>query len=136
MTLKKHKQYYYTFLILCIIGIFSLDKSIANYIPIVWAFLGFALHVFLFSRVYRKLCGVLVSRHSLRLRELHISYGSTLSVNSVDIFSLMGKRREVAKISKDLETGMKYLSTYFIFVLVGFMMFGVLGFLTVAKTWY
>ena len=48
----------------------------------------------------------------------------------------MGKRREVAKISKDLETGMKYLSTYFIFVLVGFMMFAVLGFLTVAKTWY
>lgn len=131
MTEKQHNIFFLTVLFSCVLLIVVLSPPTRNYIPIIWALLGFGLHLFWFSNTWRKLSRKLIDEHKTDLESLKISFHDKPYRKAVDIFTLFRERKKIESLSDDIKTRLSYFRTYFRLMLIAFLMFGVLGALTV-----
>jgi len=115
--------------------IFTLSPPTRNYIPIVWGLLGFGLHGFWFWNTWVNLSKKLIVEHKAELKDLKINFYDNQFKQTVDMFALFQDRERIENISEDIKTRLSFYRTYFRLTLIAFLMFAVLGILTVMMTW-
>jgi hypothetical protein len=135
MTEKQHNIFFLTLLVVCVLLTLTLNPPTRNYIPVVWGLLGFGLHGFWFWNTWMKLSKKLISEHKSELRDIKVSFSVNQFKQTVDMFALFQDRKKIENISDDIKIKLSYYRTYFRLTLIAFLMFAVLGILTVVMTW-
>jgi hypothetical protein len=135
MTLKQHKIAFFTFLALCFALELILKPPVRNYIPVVWAVLGFMFHGILYVVTWQQLSALLIDEHESELKRLHMSYITTRKRKIVLITSLLWKRKEIEAISPEIKSLLSRCRVYFILTIIAFIAFPLLGIVMVVMTW-
>tara|TARA_R110002050_G_scaffold45957_3_gene108368 strand:+ start:4111 stop:4521 length:411 start_codon:yes stop_codon:yes gene_type:complete len=135
MTEGQHKIFFSTLLIACTILTLTLDAPTRNYVPVIWAILGFGLHGYWTWSTWINLSKQLIVNHQDKLDELKISYIDNRFKTTVDMFALFQERKKIETVSNDIKTRLSYFRTYFWLTLIAFPMVAILGVTTVIMTW-
>lgn len=112
-----------------------MNSTVRNYIPLVWGELGFGLYGFMFWKTWINISRKLINEYKTDLNELKINYHDNQFKKTVDMFALFQERKKVELISSDLKLELSFFRKYFWLTLIAFLMFAVLGILTIVMTW-
>ena len=135
MTQRQHKVFFSAVLIICTILILTLDAPTRNYVPVIWALLGFGLHGYWTWSTWINLSNQLIVYHQDKLDELRISYIDNRFKTTVDVFALLQEREKIENISTDIKWRLSFFITYFRLTAIAFPMVALLGLTTVIMTW-
>ena len=135
MTKTKHNLFFAIFLFTCFVLIFSLEAPTRNYIPVIWGTLGFGLYGFLLFRTWMSLNKKLINEHKADLIRLNIKVYDNQFSKTIDGFAFLRNRKQIAEISGDIKLMLSYYWTFFRLTMLAFIMFAILGILTVVMTW-
>ncbi len=135
MTEKQHNIFFTTILIVCVFLIFVLEPPYRNFIPIVWGIIGFVLYSILLLMTWISLSKTLINGHKDDLLKLKIRFYDSRLNTSVDMVSLLKNRSKIVEISKVIKAKLSSFQTYLRLSMIAFIMFAVLGILTVVMTW-
>jgi len=135
MTEIQHKIFFLTLLLGCSVLTLTLDAPTRNYVPVIWAVLGFGLHGYWTWSSWINLSKQLIVNHRDKLDELRISYIDNRFKTTVDMFALLQERKKIETISSDIQTRLSFFRTYFRLTLIAFPMVAILGVTTVVMTW-
>jgi len=118
----------------CIIAILKLQPPLRNYVPILWVLYGFvlngSLYIFYFLKINKRLTG----EYSELLKQLHIGtyyYHGNNSKKVISTFTLMRNKFLKDSVDDEIRNWLQKLKLNFIFTIVGFVLFGLFGILTV-----
>ena len=128
---KQHNILFLILLLACLIAIFVLPAPARNYVPVVWAFIGFALHVVLAQISFLKLNSILLNKHMDFIKEKKISYFDYAFRKSIDLFALFSRRKEIESISGEIKDKLSHCLTLFRLALIAFFVTAIFGFLIV-----
>jgi len=135
MTEKQHNILFTTILMVCVVLIFVLKAPYRNFIPIVWGGIGFALYSILMLMTWINLSKILINEHKDELLKMRIRFYDSRLNMSVDMVSLFKNKRKIIGISDEIKIKLSYFQTFLRLSIIAFIMFAVLGVLTVVITW-
>ena len=135
MTERQHKIFFLTLLLGCLVLTLTLDAPTRNYVPVIWTVLGFGLHGFWTWSTWIELSKRLIIQHQNKLDELRISYIDNRFKTTVNMFSLLQKRKRIENISSDIKMRLSFFRTYLRLTIIAFLVTAILGLTTVMMTW-
>lgn len=135
MTERQHTTLFVISLTGCLVMTLTFEMPIRNYVPVVWAIFGFGLHGFWAFKAWVNLSKQLVFQHQDQLDQMKIRYISSQFKTTVDMFALLKQRKKIENISTDIKIRLSFFRTFFRLTVIAFLMFGILGLITVILTW-
>lgn len=77
----------------------------------------------------------LIVDHKTYLDKMKINYHDSKFKTTVDMFALFKNQQKIEELSDNIKSQLSFYQTYFRLTLIAFLMFAVLGILTVIMTW-
>ena len=114
--------------------IFLLEKPIRDYIPVIFAIIGFGRFAILTWKKYYELSDNLIVNHKKLLTENGIDFGQRAGINRVNFFDLISERKKLSVSEKKIENDLIELNYLKNMALISFLGFGILGIISVILT--
>ncbi|MCP4054684.1 MAG: hypothetical protein GY739_16860 [Mesoflavibacter sp.] len=132
--IKKYRTELLTLIVASLTLIFLLEKPIRDYIPIIFAIIGFGRFAILTWKKYYELSDNLIVNHKKLLTENGIDFGQRAGINRVNFFDLISERKKLSISEKEIENDLTELNCLKNMTLISFFGFGILGIISVVLT--
>lgn len=132
--IKKYRTELLTLIVASLTLILLLEKPIRDYIPIIFAIIGFGRFAILTWKKYYGLSDNLIVNHKNLLTENGIDFGQRAGINRVNFFDLISERKKLSVSDKEIENDLTELNYLKNMTLISFLGFGILGVISVILT--
>jgi len=131
---RKYRTELLVILLTSLILILILDKPMRDYIPVIFAIIGFGRFAYLTWKKYHELSDNLILNYKKLLTENGIDFGSNAGINRVNFFDLISERKKLSQSEKKIENKLTELNSLKNLTLISFFGFGFLGVISVILT--
>src|SRR5690606_12117496 len=131
---RKYRTELLVILLTSLILILILNKPMRDYIPVIFAIIGFGRFAYLTWKKYHELSDNLILNYKKLLTENGIDFGSNAGINRVNFFDLISERKKLSQSEKKIENKLTELNSLKNLTLISFFGFGFLGVISVILT--